>query len=81
MTGHDKEVVVAGAIAMVALLVTAVPLISLFGAEGAAAAFVISAFLWRAIARQRSLRMLGLDPSLISLFGLLPRRGRRGPAA
>lgn len=66
MAGQDREVVVAGAISLLVLVITAGPLIILMGATGAAVSFGISSFLWRAIVRQRSVRILQLDPSLTS---------------
>jgi O-antigen/teichoic acid export membrane protein len=66
IAGHDREVVRSGAIALVVLLVTAVPLIGLMGTNGAAVAFGISSFLWRLVVRQRAKSLLGVDPSILS---------------
>ncbi|MDP8913834.1 MAG: oligosaccharide flippase family protein [Pseudomonadota bacterium] len=66
VAGHDREVVAAGAISLLVLVITAGPLIMFMGATGAAVSFGFSSFLWRAIVRHRGLRILHLDPSLAS---------------
>ncbi len=73
MAGHDREVLVSGAIALLVLVLIAPPLILWTGANGAAGAFSFSFFLWRLLVRQRAVRLLNLDPSLVSLGFALRR--------
>lgn len=77
MTGHERDAAVAvgvGAVVNVALNAVLVPL---FGIEGAASATAVSVVIWNVILTRRSVRIVGLDPSVFGVFA----RGRSNGAA
>lgn len=68
MTGHERDAAVAvgvGAVVNVALNAVLVPL---FGIEGAASATAVSVVTWNVILTRRSVRIVGLDPSVFGVF-------------
>lgn len=69
MTGHERDVAVAVAVAAAVNIVLNAVLVPLFGIEGAASATAVSMVTWNVILTRRSVRVLGLDPSVLGIFG------------
>lgn len=72
MTGHQSKVTLASFFALVALLVGAVPLITFFGAFGAAVSSLISLTVWNVSMWRYANKNAQLDTSVLSFF----RRGK-----
>ena len=68
MTGHERRVTRAFTISVVSLMLVAIPLIHYFGTNGAAVANVVGISVGSIIMWRDSLRILGLDSSLLAVF-------------
>lgn len=68
MTGHERRVTRAFTLSVFALLLTAFPLIRLFGGNGAATANALAAVLGAFVTWRDASQLLGIDSSILAFF-------------
>ena len=75
MTGHERRVTRAFTISVLALVLSAFPLIYLFHGNGAAAATALGMVLGSVLMRRDASRLLDLDSSILAFFATEARHG------
>lgn len=73
--GRDRDVAWCGAAAILLLVAASVPLVTAWGAPGAALGYAISFFAWRLLMWHRARRTLDFDSSIISFIRLYAPKG------
>lgn len=69
MTGHQRRVTSASAIALFSLVALALPLITQFGIEGAALANLVSVLIWNALMWRDCRRLVSIDTGVWRVIG------------